>query len=224
MIKRIIIGTLIVILLGAVGVGAYDAYQGNSTLSLPDVSLSQINQGQERGQGHGQGQSQGQGQDQQGQGQGQQGHGQGQGRQGQGQGQQGQGQGQGKGRHGQNQGQGQGNQAQGGNESGMPQAMNHNWITLTGIVLSGDLQQGIIVDSQERGQLSLSMGRPGFASEQEVTFSPGDAVTIFGFEDEGNMFQVGQITNDTTGATLYLRDPNGRPLWAGQGQRQGKHQ
>ncbi len=102
--------------------------------------------------------------------------------------------------------------------------MNHNWLTLTGIVLSGDLQQGIIVDSQEMGQLSLSMGRPGFASEQEVAFSPGDEVTIFGFEGEGNMFQVGQITNDTTGATLYLRDPNGRPLWAGRGQGQGKHQ
>ena len=142
-----------------------------------------------------------------GQGQGQGGQGQGQGQDGQGQGQRGQGQGQ----LGQSQGQGQGN------ESGLPQAMERDWITLTGVVVSGD-QQNLTVDTDEMGQLVVQLGPPGFASGQNVTFNAGDAITMIGFTGENSTFQTGQVTNDTTGQTLFLRDPNGRPLWAGRGQ------
>jgi hypothetical protein len=89
------------------------------------------------------------------------------------------------------------------------------WITLSGTVISVD--RDITVDTVEMDQITLQIGPPWFASQQAVTFSPGDAVTILGFAGEGRMFQAGEITNDTTGATLQLRDPNGRPLWAGRG-------
>ena len=56
MIKRIIIATLILVLVGAVGVGAYDAYQGNSSLDLSVDNLFGSSQAQGRGQGQGQGQ------------------------------------------------------------------------------------------------------------------------------------------------------------------------
>ena len=199
MIKKIVVTTLIVILVGAVGVAAYDAYQGNSTLDLSADDLFASGQGQGQGRPGGQGQSRGQGQ---GQGQGQH-QGQGQGR-GQGNGQQGQGQGQGG-------GQGQGR--------GAGQTAPQDWVTLTGTVLSLD-QQSMIVDTTEQGVLTLELGRPGFAAEQAAVFNAGDAVTITGF-DENGMFHAGQIANDTSGETLFLRDPNGRPLWAGQGQGQG---
>jgi hypothetical protein len=180
MIKKSIIIALVVILAGAVSVGAYDAYQGNSTLDLPDVNLLQGNAG---GQGRQQGQRQGQ--------------------QGQRQGQQGQ----------------NGRQNGSGNGTGIPQE--HEWVTLTGSVIS-DSPQGLLVDTAEQGELTLNLGKPGFAEEQAVVFNPGDTVTILGFDQSG-VFQVGQITNNTTDETLFLRDPNGRPLWAGRGGQGGSN-
>jgi len=177
MIKKSIIIALAVFLVGTVSVGAYDVYQGNSSLNLPDFSLGQANQNQGWGQGQQQGRGQGQSQ-------------------------------------GQEQGQGRGY----GDGSGIPQAMaNAEWVTLTGSIVSID-QRGMTVDTVEMGQLNLEMGPPWFAGEQGITFNPGDPVTIVGFEGEDSLFQAGQITNDTTGETLLLRDPNGRPLWAGRGQ------
>jgi len=293
MFKKIVISTLVIILVGAVIVGAYDIYQGRSSLELPEVSLA-ANAASGQGIGSGQGQGQGQGRGQ--------GQGQGQGR--------GQGQGQGQGMM-QNQsqsqmtqhqwstlqgtvaaidaqsmtidtaeqgqltlelgpagfaeqqgvmfapgdevavqgfdesgmfhaaeitqmtsgqslqlrdpngrplwaGQAQGGQGQG-NGSGEPQAMvNREWSTLSATVNSQS-QQGLVVDTAEMGQLVLQMGPPWFATEQGVTFNPGDSVTIMGFAGEGSAFQAGEITNETTGQKLMLRDPNGRPLWAGRG-------
>ena len=198
MIKRVIIAALILVLVGAVGVGAYDAYQGNSSLDLGVDDLFSSSQAQGRGPGQGQGQSRGHGQGE-GPGQGQrQGSGQSQGAQGRGQGQGG------------GQGQGQGNAA------GQPQAAQHDWITLAGEVVSAN-EQSLTVSTAEMGQLTVQLGPPGFASQQGAIFNPGDAVTLLGFSGENAMFQAGQITNDTSGQMLLLRDPNGRPLWAGRG-------
>jgi hypothetical protein len=153
----------------------------------------------------------GQGQDGQGRGQSGQGQGRGQSGQGQGRGQGGQGRGQSGGAQ-SGQGQAQGNL----NGSGTPQALSQEWSTWQGTVLSAD-QQTMTVDTTESGQLTVEMGPPWFASRQAVIFNAGDAVTITGFEGEGGLLQAGEITNDTTGQTLLLRDPNGRPLWAGGG-------
>jgi hypothetical protein len=115
-------------------------------------------------------------------------------------------------------GEGQGGQGQGnGNGSGEPQAMvNKEWITLSGTV-NALTQQGLVVDTAEMGQFTLQMGPPWFATDQGVTFNPGDIVSIIGLSHDGNTFQAGEITNETTGQKLLLRDPNGRPLWAGRG-------
>jgi hypothetical protein len=116
-------------------------------------------------------------------------------------------------------GQGQAGQGQGnGNGSGVPQAMvDKDWITLSGTV-NTLTRQGLVVDTAEMGQLTLQMGPPWFAGDQGVSFNPGDTVTIVGgFAGESNTFQAGEITNETTGQKLLLRDPNGRPLWAGRG-------
>lgn len=89
MIKSILIGTLAVILLGAVAVGFYDSARGASNFNLPQWNSSQA-QSQGYGQSNGQGGGMGAGHQGQGNGQGQgqsggRGNGQGQG-QGQGQG------------------------------------------------------------------------------------------------------------------------------------------
>jgi hypothetical protein len=91
---------------------------------------------------------------------------------------------------------------------------------VSGAVVSADEQQ-LIINVSEQGQLALWLGKPGFAVAQGVTFSPEDKVIVLGFDGQNGSFQAAQITNETTGAILHLRDPNGRPLWAGQGQGQG---
>ena len=169
MAKQIIIGVLIMILVGAVGVGVYDAVQGDSTFETPELDVSALIPGGQQGQGQGGGQ----------------GH----------------------------QGQGE----QGGNPAEM--SHDHDWVTLTGTVISADAQS-LQVETAEQGEIAFQLGLPGFAEQQAVEFTAGDAVTILGFEGEEGMFEAGQINNDTTGEILMLRDPNGRPLWAGQGQGQ----
>ncbi len=302
MVKQIIIGALIVVLVGAVGVGVYDAVQGDSSFEMPELDVAALVPGGSQGQGQGDGGGQGGGQGHQGQGnqgdgnpaemspdwvtltgtvisadaqsmrvdtaelgeiafqlglagfaeqqgvvfsegdevtvsgfEGEEGMfeagqvnndttgevlmlrdpngrplwaGQGQGGSGdQGGGDQGQGH------------QGQGNQGQGkGGESGQPQAQAKEWTTITGVVSSVQSSRQLLIDTEELGQLMIQLGRPGFAEAQGVVFSEGDAVTVLGFNSEGEGFQAGQVNNDTTGEILMLRDPNGRPLWAGQGQ------
>lgn len=167
MIKKIVIITAVIILVSALGVGIYDAYQGNSTFEVPNVQAMAAGLGQEQGMGPGRGQ-----------------------------------------------GQMQGHAGQQGNGTGEP--IQHDWLTLSGTVISQD-QQGLWVDTEERGELLLNLGRPGFADEQNVQFNPGDTVTIQGFDSPQGNFAAGTITNETTGQSLMLRDPNGRPLWAGPG-------
>jgi len=192
MIKKIVVIALIIVVLAGVGVGIYDTYQGNSALRLSSLNPLQSSLAWAQGQGRGQGQGQGQwaGPEQ----------GRGQGR--------GQGQGQGWG-----QGQGQPGQSNAG-----ATLVQHEWLTVKGTAVTFDQQQGLVVDTVEQGQLTLPLGPVGFAGQQEVAFNPSDSVTIQGFAGEQGTFVAGQITNGATGATLLLRDPNGRPLWAGRGQ------
>jgi hypothetical protein len=140
-----------------------------------------------------------------------------------GRGQNGQGgQGNGNGQNGQqqnsqSQGQGQEQLGAGQNSSaGIPQTAQNEWVTLSGVIVSVD-SQGLLVDTIEQGQQWVDLGPPWFASQQEVTFTPGNEVTIQGFSGDGGLFQAGEITNVTANTTLQLRDPNGRPLWAGGG-------
>jgi len=191
MVKNIILASLGFILVGALAVAAFDYATGNSSLELPPLAANAGTLLPGTGpQGQGIGPGQGRGQGQQ--------HGQGFGG---GAGQQGDGQGQGF-----------------GNGTGEP--IDHEWLTLSGSVISLGAQ-GLQVDTVERGELLLSLGRPGFADQQGVAFAPGDAVTIQGFDSPQGQFVAGVISNDTSGQSLLLRDPNGRPLWAGPGRGQG---
>lgn len=68
--------------------------------------------------------------------------------------------------------------------------------------------------------IAFQTGQPRFFAEQGVTFQVGDEITLLGFY-EGNQFMAGEITQVATGARVMLRDPNGRPLWAGPGNGNG---
>ena len=96
-----------------------------------------------------------------------------------------------------------------------PQAQVDEWITIKGTLMS--FQGGnMTMDTPEGEIIAFQTGQPRFFAGQNVTFQVGDEIIVVGFyEDE--QFMVGDITQVATGLRVMLRDPNGRPLWAGPG-------
>lgn len=96
-----------------------------------------------------------------------------------------------------------------------PQAQVTEWITINGTILS--YQGSKMTVSADNGDIIVvQAGQPRFFSSQGVTFTVGDAISLVGYM-EGDQFVAGEITQTATGLRVMLRDPNGRPLWAGPG-------
>lgn len=101
-----------------------------------------------------------------------------------------------------------------------PKAQADEWVTYDGTLMS--FQGGNMTMATEDGELiAFQTGQPRFFASQNVTFQVGDAIQIVGFYDDNGQFMVGDITQVSTGERVMLRDPNGRPLWAGPGNGQG---
>jgi hypothetical protein len=205
MLKKIVVGVLIVVVIGAVGVGIIDAAQGRSVVAqaaAPSAAQDTTQPAvQPQGVGGGQGQGYRGGQNQsadqtttQAQGQGKRG---GRGAGGQGQSTNGQGQTQNP-------------------NPGTPQANVAEWVTVTGTVNSFD-GVGVSLTTDDGAPLWVQFGQSRYVTAQGVTFTAGDHLTANGFYENGQ-YQAGTVTNDTTGQTLNLRDTLGRPLWAGGSQ------
>ena len=102
-----------------------------------------------------------------------------------------------------------------GEHSGEPQMQVDEWITIEGSLMS--FQGGNMTMSTLEGEiLSFKTGQPRFFADQGITFQVGDEIIVVGFY-QGAEFQAGDITQVSTGLRVMLRDPNGRPLWAGPG-------
>lgn len=67
------------------------------------------------------------------------------------------------------------------------------------------------------GPLTVGTG-PDYLGQQGFVLTVGDEVTLTGFYEDGQ-FKAVTITRTADGATITLRDPNGRPLWSGRGRR-----
>jgi hypothetical protein len=203
MLKKIVVGALIVVVIGAVGVGIIDAAQGKTLAAQGRSVVTQnavvqdtaqtavqpqgVGGGQEQGYRGGQNQSADQAATQ---------------AQGQGQGYRG---GQGQSANGQSQTQNP--------NPGTPQASVAEWVMVKGTVNSFD-GVGVSLTTDDGASLWVQFGQSRYVSAQGVTFTAGDHLTVNGFYENGQ-YQAGTVTNDTTGQTLNLRDSTGRPLWAG---------
>jgi hypothetical protein len=106
-----------------------------------------------------------------------------------------------------------------GDQTGTGQANVEEWLTLQGTVVSVDAD--VLVVQTVSGEQVTMENRPWwFAQEQGFSAQVGDQVTLIGFY-EGDRFEVGQMDDITKGQTVLVRDENGRPLWAGRGRRGG---
>ena len=114
---------------------------------------------------------------------------------------------------------GQGTSSADGSHTPDPQAQVDEWITLEGTLMS--FQGGNMTMSTAAGDLvNFQTGQPRFFADQGITFQVGDEISVLGFF-EGEQFMVGEITQIATELRVMLRDPNGRPLWAGPGNGNG---
>ena len=107
------------------------------------------------------------------------------------------------------------------------QANVEEWLTLQGTVMSVDADT-LVMETDNGEQVSVENRAWWFAQEQGFSAQVGDQVTLVGFyegEDpstgSGLRFEVGRIDDVTKGQTVLVRDENGRPLWAGRGRRGG---
>ncbi len=93
------------------------------------------------------------------------------------------------------------------------------WVTVEGAV-TALTNNGLVIRTTDAQTLTVSFGRADFWQSQAVTFATGDEISMLGFW-QGDQFSAGQVTKTATGERILLRDPNGRPLWAGPGRGQG---
>jgi hypothetical protein len=206
MIKRLVIGGLIVALVGVLGVGIYSYTQNDSSLRAGQAFA----QGLSDGQGYRGGQSNdisplGY----------------------EGEGRQGNSGGRSQGNAAPGNGRSAGNQvpAPAGQDRNLargysdgtgvpdPQADVSQWFTLNGEVLSLDVTS-LTLYTDDGQTLDIQLGPEWFWTSQDAPLAPGEQVTVQAFEENGQI-QAGQISLDGDGTTLALRDASGRPLWAG---------
>ncbi len=96
-----------------------------------------------------------------------------------------------------------------------PQVQVDEWLTYRGTLMS--YQGGMMTLGTDDGQLiAFQTGRPNFFASQGVTFQVGDEISVTGFY-QNDQFMAGEVVKIATGERVMLRDPNGRPLWAGPG-------
>ncbi len=102
--------------------------------------------------------------------------------------------------------------------AGIPEAEHTEmeWQSVQGKVVS--LAADTMTVETASGATVLVEGRPwSYAQEAGFAAALGDVVTLNGFDEEGE-FKVGELANDDSGQFVQIREIDGRPLWAGNGQ------
>ena len=99
-----------------------------------------------------------------------------------------------------------------------PQVTLEEWIEYEGTMVALD-DEGLIISTHDGQEMSIKLG-PSWYWQQQDTFSAeiGDSLSVVGFYD-GDYFEAGSVTNETSGQVLTLRTEGGQPLWSGRGRR-----
>lgn len=186
MLKKLIIGGLVAVLLSAAAIGAYDYLRGDSTLAYQSRGGDAVPGEGTAGTGQGNNGSRGAG-----------------------------GNGGNSDRTTANGNAGNSDRSSGGQNLAAgepePQATVDEWITVSGTVES--VEGSALTMKTADGEMVMELGPESFWTGQGVTLQAGDQVEVLGFY-EGTEFVAGDI-GLATGEHIMLRDPNGRPLWAG---------
>ena len=88
-------------------------------------------------------------------------------------------------------------------------------VEIQGNITSVDYDEAVIINS-ESGEITLEGRSLSYAISEGFVVEPGDEIQLECFY-EGNDFEIVRIVNKTSGLETMLREPTGRPLWAGGG-------
>ena len=88
------------------------------------------------------------------------------------------------------------------------------WLTFRGIV-SGYAPPSFTLLSDDGEMISAQLGSQSYITSLGLTLNDGDTVTVKGYWDTSGSLAVGQIILDASGQAFVLRDDLGRPLWSG---------
>ena len=235
MLKKMLIGSFLVIMIGAIVVGGISlfsrsedahAWQGRGRDDQDVVAQGAEQGGQGRGrgsqvietdggQGRGRGSQQADANAGQGRGQGSQ---QADANAGQGRGQGGQGPGANAGTDeavsggGYGRGQGQGSSQPSRAE---PQAETADWRTLEGTVVE---TEELVIETADGETVQIGLGPSHYRESQGFDLQVGDSVSVSGYFEDGE-FKAAQVVKPDTGESIVLRDTSGRPMWSGRGNR-----
>lgn len=109
----------------------------------------------------------------------------------------------------------------GGSTAGHSEAETASWITVEGSVVSAGVEA--LVVSTADGETVVIEGQAWrFAQELGYTARINAPITVVGFYEDGE-FKVVQISGNAGEVPLQLREPGGRPMWAGGGQQGGSY-
>ena len=93
------------------------------------------------------------------------------------------------------------------------------WITYEGtIVQAPEAGVDMIIATNDGQEILIGTG-PGYLDEMGFSLQAGEQVQVQGYWEDDE-FKAGQVTRLRDGATVDLRDTDGRPAWSGAGQRQ----
>jgi hypothetical protein len=101
-----------------------------------------------------------------------------------------------------------------GSQVPQPQAEVTEWMTVQGTVTAVELN-ALTLETTDGEMMVVQLGPEHYWTAQGITFAAGDEVEVSGFYEDGAGFSAGTVTLLSTGETLALRDSDGRPLWAG---------
>jgi len=112
----------------------------------------------------------------------------------------------------QGRGQGQGNSQ---TSRAEPEAEIADWQTLEGTVVE---MEELVIETADGQTVQVGLGPSHYRESQGFVLQVGDSVKISGYFEDGE-FKAGQVEKLDTGESIVLRDASGRPMWAGRGNR-----
>jgi len=90
--------------------------------------------------------------------------------------------------------------------------------TIEGVVME---TTELVIETPSGEIVQVGLGPSHYRDAQGFALAVGIKVQVSGYWEDGE-FKASHITNLDTGDSITLRDASGRPMWAGQGRGQGR--
>jgi hypothetical protein len=116
------------------------------------------------------------------------------------------------------QGRGGSGQGLGGTERQYPsyETPPEDWVEIEGTVAQAPADgQDLVIETYANEEITVGTG-PGYMETQGFALQAGEQVKVLGYWEDGE-FKAAQVTRLQDGQTITLRDQVGRPAWAGGG-------